>query len=302
MKLNQLRDLMAIVERGSLRAAARHLNLPQPSLTRSLQALEKDLGAPLFERESKGMVLTPIGQLFHQRASAVLNELQRAREEVEQIRGKMHGTLSIGLSFALLAGLLPQVLSPFRLRFPDVKINVIEGAFPAVEAALRDRSVDFYAGPAPMQPPGQGFNYEPLFHNSRTVVCRRSHPCAHARSLRDLNDQEWAVTSLDYNATEDLERLFLRHGLAKPRVMMQSLSVFSVMLTVASSDLLAILPMQWSTTLIASDALTAIEVEENLDAPDIVLISRSDLPLTPAAEYFCDLLRRSIPRDRAISG
>lgn len=120
--------------------------------------------------------------------------------------------------------------------------------------------------------------------------------------MRELSDQEWAVTSLDYNATEDLERLFLRHGLAKPRVMMQSLSVFSVMLTVASSDLLAILPMQWSTTLIAPDALTAIEVEENLDAPDIVLISRSDLPLTPAAEYFCDLLRRNIPRDRAITG
>jgi len=67
MKLNQLRDMLAIVERGSLRAAARHLDLAQPALTRSIRSLEKDLGTTLFEREAKGMVLTAAGQLFYQR-------------------------------------------------------------------------------------------------------------------------------------------------------------------------------------------------------------------------------------------
>jgi DNA-binding transcriptional LysR family regulator len=67
------------------------------------------------------------------------------------------------------------------------------------------------------------------------------------------------------------------------------------MIAVASTDLLALLPTQWNSFLIDPKALVAIEVEETLAAPDIVLISRSDLPMTPAAEYFCDLLRRCVP-------
>ena len=58
MKLNQLRDMVAIVQQGSLRAAARHLDLAQPALTRSIRTLERDLGTALFEREARGMVLT----------------------------------------------------------------------------------------------------------------------------------------------------------------------------------------------------------------------------------------------------
>lgn len=295
MKLNNLRDLIAIVERGSLRAAARHLNLPQPSLTRSLQMLEKDLGVPLFDRESKGMVLTPMGKLFHQRASAVVNELQRARDEIDQLRGQMQGTVTLGLSFVPHLSMLPRVLAQFRQRFPDVRIKVVEGSFPAVEGGLKDRSIDFYAGASPRLPPGQGFICERLFENTRMVVARRGHPCAKARSLRELVDEEWAVTSLNYNAEEDLQQLFLSHGLPAPRAMMQSHSVFSVMIAVASTNLLALHPKQWNSFLIDPKALVAIEVEETLAAPDIVLIRRSDLPMTPAAEFFCDLLRRCVP-------
>jgi LysR family transcriptional regulator of abg operon len=84
MKLNQLRDIIAIAEKGSLRAASRHLGLSQSAMTKSIQFLEKELGAPLFERHKRGAVLTPMGVLFLQRARAATNELNRAREEVKQ--------------------------------------------------------------------------------------------------------------------------------------------------------------------------------------------------------------------------
>ena len=55
MKLTQLRDLVAIVKHGSLRSAARHLELAQPALTRSIRTLERELGVTLFEREVRGI-------------------------------------------------------------------------------------------------------------------------------------------------------------------------------------------------------------------------------------------------------
>ena len=118
MKLTQLRDMVAIVQQGSLRAAARHLDLAQPALTRSIRTLERDLGTALFEREARGMVLTTAGKLFYERAGMVLNELQRAREEIGQTQGDMQGTVVVGLSIMPHVGMLPFALPAFRKQFP----------------------------------------------------------------------------------------------------------------------------------------------------------------------------------------
>ena len=96
MKFNQLRDVVAIAERGSLRAAARHLALAQPALTRSVHELERELGVPLFERRARGMILTPMGEAFVRRANAVLSEVRRARDEVEQLHGGTRGRVVAG--------------------------------------------------------------------------------------------------------------------------------------------------------------------------------------------------------------
>jgi DNA-binding transcriptional LysR family regulator len=152
MKLNYFRDMVAIVQHGSLRAAARHLGMPQPALTRSIRALEQELGVVLFEREARGMTLTSLGRLFYQRASAVVNEVQRARDELAQSQGGDAGSLVAGLSIMPHVGMLPYALSSFRKRYPGVRLQLIEGLFPDLEMSLRNGSVDFYLGAAPHPP------------------------------------------------------------------------------------------------------------------------------------------------------
>src|ERR1700732_5080533 len=127
MKLQNLRDVVAIAEQGSLRGAARRLGTVQPTLTRSLSELERELGAPLFERRSKGMMVTPLGQAFVRRATAILNDVRRTRDEFEQLRGNAVGSITVGLSIAAHLWLLPKVLEPFRRRFPKVHLHIIEG-------------------------------------------------------------------------------------------------------------------------------------------------------------------------------
>src|SRR6478736_5279873 len=108
MKFSQMRDVVAIAERGSLRAASRHLSLAQPALTRSIHELERELGVPLFERRARGMVLTPMGEAFVRRASAVLSEVRRARDEVEQLRGGSAGSVIAALSIVPHLAMLPR--------------------------------------------------------------------------------------------------------------------------------------------------------------------------------------------------
>lgn len=295
MKLDQLQNLVAIVEHGSLRAAARRLEIPQPALTRSIRALEKELGSSLFLRETTGMVLTAVGRRFHVRASAIINEAKRARDEIAQTSGDDSGTVVVALSIMPHVGMLPYALKAFRQRYPKVQLQLIEGLFPDVESALRNGTIDFYLGAAPREAPASGLAVDVLFQNRRAVVCRKGHPLAGSRSLKALAHAEWAITGVDYNAEDDIARLFEAHRLDKPQVLLRARSAMSIMVALAHSDLLAMLPVQWEEFPMTRDTLQTIRIREVLPAPAIVSIWRPDLPLTPAADYLSDLMKRYVP-------
>ena len=90
-------------------------------------------------------------------------------------------------------------------------------------------------------------------------------------------------------------RLFHSHQLATPRVLVRARSAMSVMVSLAHTDLLAMLPVQWAEFPMTRDTLQTIRIREVQPAPAIVVIRRPDLPLTPAAEHFCDLMKREVP-------
>ena len=296
MKLHHLRDVVAIAERGGLRAASRHLNLAQPALTRSLAELERELGSPLFDRHARGMALTVAGKAFVQRATAILHEMRRARDEVDQLDGGTQGSVVIALSIAAHMALLPGAIGPFRTRFPGAQLRIIEGIYPTLEPGLRDGSIDFYIGPAPAHALPADLTQKALFDNTRIVLGRRGHPLATATSLAGLADAEWATTSITLHADEEFGALFRAHGLTPPRLVLQSQSALTLLVTLANTDLLAMVPVQWLAFTPTAKILQAIRVKEVLPAPAIVLIRRAGLPLTPAATCLVDMLRKDTPR------
>jgi LysR family transcriptional regulator, regulator of abg operon len=293
LKLNQLRDLVAVAEHGSLRAAARHLGTAQPTITRSLSELERELGAPLFERRSRGMVATPLGKAFVKRASAILNDVRRAADEFNQLRGNAVGSMTIGLSIAAHLQLLPRTLRAFRQRFPEVRLHIIEGFYPTLEVGLHDGSVDFYVGPDPSLALPPTLHKEVLLAGRRAVLCRANHPLAKETTLKALVDAEWITTSITPKAETEIGDLFKYHGLPEPTLVLKSQSALTLLTCLASSDLLAMAPAQWIDSPFANKVLTTIPVKEGLSAPPIIIVTRSDVPLAPAAEFFLDLMRRA---------
>lgn len=293
MKFNAIRDFLAVAERGSLRAAARHIGGSQPAMSRSIQELERELSVVLFERKGTGVHLTPMGQVFLRRASSVQNELRLAQEELDQMRGETHGQLSVALSSVPHLALLPNALSPFRQRYPNVTMNVIDAVFPTIETDLRESRIDCYIGPAPADV-GADLLVEKLFDNTRVIMGRKNHPLAQAQSLKDLVNAEWISTSITHIAEDELGPLFASHGLPAPHLKMQLHSTLSFLVALVYSDLLMMAPAQWIQTPLLRDKVAPIHVRENLPAPPMCLIRRAGLPLTPAAEYFCDMMRRAV--------
>jgi DNA-binding transcriptional LysR family regulator len=293
MKLNHIRDVIAVAERGSLRSAARHLGVAQPAITRSIRELEHELGTTLFVRHVSGVALTPMGETFLRRATAIQLELERTKDEIQQLKGAKTGTIAVGLSTAAHVALLPRVLKAFVRAFPDVQLRLIEGLFPALEAELFDGSIDFYVGPLAEDSASREFAVEKLFDNHRIVVGRRNHPLARAKSLAELQGAKWVTTSVTVSSAAELVPVFGRFKLPAPMIAARTQTALSMIVLAAYSDYLAMLPEQWLDFVKTGRLLHHIDVREELVAPSICVVRRARLPLTPVAEHLCDLFRRA---------
>ncbi|MFM9901076.1 MAG: LysR substrate-binding domain-containing protein [Polaromonas sp.] len=293
MKLHQLRNLVAVADASSIRGAARAQGLAQPAITRGLRELEKELGVPLLERHGKGISLNQYGQSFVVRARSILQDVERGRQEIEQLKGHGLGKVSAGLSSAVFLSLVPEVYAAFRKSYPEAHLSLTEGLFPALEPQLKNGSLDFYVGPRPMGELDSTYALQTLFRNKRVVVGRQGHPLAHVRSLRGLIHAEWIMTGLRQPVEIEFEEQFSVHGLPAPKSVTQTLTTLPVVALLTATDALAFLPQQWVSSRIFKTSLQEIPVTEALDGPDIVLVRRKALPLTPLADTLATLFERA---------
>lgn len=299
MKLHHLRDFEAVARCGSLRAAARELALAQPSLTRSIQQLETELGASLFQRSARGAVPTPAGQAFLLRARAALNELRRGESEVRQMSGGGGGGVGMAISAAMAVSVLPPALQAFCERFPDAAVRVVPAQPLSMLPELRAGTLDFAMGPRPAMPLGDDFDVEHLLNVRCTVVCRKGHRLQRIRTLSRLIGERWLVSSATGMMATDHDRFFLSQGLAVPTRVVQCDNSTAMMSLLASTDMLAILPRQWMEADLSRGVYAEIALDGALPEVEIVLVSRRGLPLTPTADAMLTLLRRQLGYPRA---
>lgn len=293
MKLSQLRDVRAVAETGSLRGAGRLLGIAQPAISRSIREIEQELGAALFERHAKGVRLTEIGQAFVARAHAIEAEIMRAKDEVAQLKGRLSGQVSMAMSTASSMALLPKAMGEFRRRYPDAMVKISESFFGPVERQLLDGRTDFYVGPFEAGSTANSFIVETLFDNDRRVAARKGHPLSGATSFAELADAHWLRPATAERHTEgDFEDSLAQFGLHSPNIVVQSRSALITLLTVANSDLLTVLPQQWMTYPGTASLIQALNLPPFRAAP-ICIVRRPDMPLTPMAEYLCDMMRRA---------
>ena len=293
MKLSQLRDVLAVSETGSLRAAGRHLGIAQPAITRSIREIEHELGAALFERHAKGVRLTDIGRAFVRRADAVQTELRRAKDEVEQLKGGLSGEITIALSTAASISLLPKALTEFRKRFPDVILKISESFFAPIERDLLSGRIDFYVGPFEANSTANSFQVDKLFDNLRWIAARRGHALGETSNYADLSEARWLRPAIAERSTEgDFETALAEIGLPNAQIVLQSRSALITLLTVTNTDLLTVLPQQWLDFPLTASFIQALPLPPFRAAP-MCVVRRQDMPLTPIAEYFSDMMCRA---------
>jgi len=299
MKLHQLRDFVAVASTGSLRAAARRLNLTQPSLTKSIGLLEKELGYSLFERHARGAVLSVAGRSFLPRAEAVLNELDRGVAELKHLGGT-GGYVNMAVSAAVSLTALPGALKEFRKKFPDANVRVISAGYTVAFNELRAGAIDFCLGRRPSGALSEEFSVQHIFTNTRSVICRKDHPMRNSTSLSDLLDAGWLVSGATGLASDEHDQIFMSLGLPVPKSIVQCEYPTALVGLLAGTDMLSIMPRQYADAEVLGGLFVEIPIEEKLPGAEIVLIQKAGMPLTPAAEYMLTVLLRHIEYHRVL--
>lgn len=138
------------------------------------------------------------------------------------------------------------------------------------------------------------FTVEHLFANERMVICRKGHPLSAARSLRNLTDAQWLVSGATGMASAEHDRVFTGLGLPVPQSVVHCEYATALVSLLACTDMVSIMPRQYAESGAFEGLFVAIPIREVLPGADIVLVQKSGMPLTPAAEYMLTLLRRHI--------
>ena len=143
MDLKSLRYFLAIVDEGSISAAAESLNLSQPNISRQMTLLEKELGAKLFERGSRRIVLTEEGMLLRRRAVEILQLADTAVTEIGSAGKGVIGTVRIGCGETDAMRVVARAIRRFSEMHPMVRFELHSGNAEDVSDLLERGLVDF---------------------------------------------------------------------------------------------------------------------------------------------------------------
>lgn len=124
VELRQLEYFLVVAREGNVTRAAKKLYTAQPSLSRQIQKLEDELGAPLFDRSKRGMRLTAVGETFLQYVERGFDQFEAGRQAVKDLLGPEHGHIRMAFLPAVGADLLPEALAAFRERYPTVQFTL----------------------------------------------------------------------------------------------------------------------------------------------------------------------------------
>ena len=282
MRLNQLRVFLTIIDSGSIRGAARQLGVTQPAISKGLRQLEESLHVRLLDRTQHGVVPTLAGRAFIGRARAVQSELRKADEELSQLAGERAGSVAFGFSLVALQ-IIPQAFSRFREQFPDARVRIVESVSHLLFPLVRDETLDFAIARWTGSKSDPSMAVRPLFECGMVVAGRTGHPLSNAGSLAELSDAEWAVVILPGLPGCVIERAYVSAGLQIPAKLTLFESFAALLVLIAETDLLAILPTPLLDSTYARAGLQAIPIKEPLPRDTISLITRADARLTPMA-------------------
>jgi LysR family transcriptional activator of glutamate synthase operon len=239
MDLVTVRWFLTLAEVGNVTRAAEELRISQPGLSRALARLEREVRAPLFDREGRALRLNRYGEIFREHAERLVATEDAARRALARAADPDEG--EVGLAFLHTQGtvLVPELLRRYRAEHPRVTFRLTQGGSERLEAAVTAGDADM----AIMSPRPDGLAWHPLSTERLLLAVPYGHRLAgHAEvDLVDVADEPFIVMRHGFGLRSITEELFRAAGI-RPEIAFEGEEATTVRALVAAGLGVAIVP------------------------------------------------------------
>ena len=285
---NHLHILSAIIEAGGLGEGALAVNKSQPSVSRTIAALEARLGFRLFEKGKRPLRPTEPCLLLAEQGRIIAQASEKAAQAVTQYSGGKSGTARIAGTPIFMDGVIANMLASFQGAFPQVTIHQSYGYLDELTEQLEAGSIDLAICPVRPDAIPQSFAFRPLLRGRNVIACAPTHPLARrsAFKLEDIAAYPWIAPPAGSPLYADLRGALETIGISDFRVSFTGGSLASILSIMAGSDSLTVLP--YSVVFMQSYAKLVTTLPVKLEHPEraLGLVWHKDRPMRPAVTRF----------------
>jgi DNA-binding transcriptional LysR family regulator len=221
MEIRQLRAFVAIAESGTFTAGAVRVHVTQAAVSMQIRQLENEVGAKLFIRAPRNVILTEAGEKLLERARHILIEHDAALEEIAELAGARRGRLRIGSASAgVTADLLPRILKGVRRQYPNADISVTSGTSDALVQQILAAEIDIAFVSLPVE--ARGIHTERLNEDQLVAIASPRHAQARQRTVSAyaLAGEKLILGERGGNTRRLIDEFFAQAGV-KPTVAME---------------------------------------------------------------------------------
>lgn len=298
MELRQLRVFVAISEEGTFTAASDRLMLVQSAVSATIRALERELGTVLFERTTRRVELTDAGRALLPEARATLEASRLAVDAVDQVKGGVRGTVSIGImqATASQAVSVPRLIGGFQAEHPLVTVVVRHvGGSANIAENVRDGDLDLGI----LSLPGDyvGVELTELGREPMLLACAARHPLAQRSSvsLGELADEPFVDGPPGWGVRTVTDEAFAAAG-ASRKLRFEVNDTQSIVQFVAEGLAVALLPPSIG---LSAASVRLIPVEEDVPVFRTLLGVPTGRRMRAAVRAFSDFVRDDVRRSAA---
>lgn len=294
--LQQLQGFVAVAERGSFRAAADHINLSAPALSRRIDKLETILGARLFNRTTRDVELTPLGRVFLERARTALDDLESAMLGIADIATHRSGRVTVACVPSAALYFLPGVISTFSRQYPGMRVRVIDESMSQVLQSVLSGESDFGIGFMNTLVPEIAF--EAIHNDPFVLAMQRSHRLARKKSVNwaDLASERLITVARSSGNRQLLDDSMTKAGLNLGFAFEVSHIATLLGMVEAGLGLAAVPRMALAST---HPALIGVPLRQPQTVRKLGLLQRHGTSLRPAAEMFHKHLRTALKTQKS---
>jgi DNA-binding transcriptional LysR family regulator len=302
MELRDLRFFEAVAEARHLGHAAERVHRSQPALSMCISRLEEELGAPLFDRVGRRLVLTQVGAALLARARALRLTMDDTEREVRDLTTGVSGHVRLGASATATDFLLPELMRVLTQEAPAVTMQLVVRMNDALCVALRAGELDLALCP-PTAETKPDLDLIRIASDPVVVVASHSHPLFARKAIRmvDLCDYKWILPAESAESRAWLNGAFVRRGLPAPVPQVESNSISSTPRLISRTQLLSFVSRHNLTVEPMASELREIPLRAvTMDRP-LAVLWRAKGYLPPVARRVRSLLEK-LGRQQTITG